>query len=617
MKNEVSKEMPLMSQSSPTVTIGTNREDIGNEKTLEKMSEAKGNAQIGPTIVDASDFDLSFRSWFVIGPEPEGKELERYEKLVAEREQLHQVRQSQIETRLAAKGTVAPFKVWRDGEHLISLEGRYDEYVIAQKLNLPTPIVELPFATREDARKAFVINILSRPNLNEAQRCILVFDQKSAEFSGKGKLNQGTRTDLNMNSSESFQPFNSTEAMAALADVSYQTMSRMVVLLREFNKPEEESYLDKDLLRKYIQNLIEGTMCINQAYRKYKETKDIKDLADDASNQELAITSIAGDTSVPVDICDVPQVSNSNTSPHISVVSGNTVEYENPCLKDGIANKIVCGENLAVMKELPSGCIDLIFSSPDYNAPKIVYGGHEFCRPYAEYLQFLDERFIEMARIVAPNGVLALNVGSVRNANAKDREKEYDTPIFSDIIQHIRDLKLGLKFRTHYIWDKNYSYNKRKFISVPEDRQCFQTHEFILIFSKGDWVLRSDNSNVVNDLSPAENEEMDTTVWRIPPQSHGKGNHPCPFPEKLVKKVLMRYSLRNSLVADFWLGTGTVTAVAAQLGRRYFGCDLVPEYVQQARIRTEKAMAKFQKGLEARRSDRVASPDNGTDGAAA
>jgi DNA modification methylase len=575
-----------------------------------------------PPMVDDPDFDLSFRRWFEIGPAEEGEEVEKREKALAARDQLHQAFLSQVEARLLAEGTVEPFKVYRHGENYISLEWRYDEYVIARKHKLPIRVIEVPFATREEARRGLLLNILRRFHLNEVQRCLLVLELKEAEFSTKARKNQGTRNDLNTNSSESFQPFNSTEAMAALANVSYQTMSRMKVLLTEFYRPEEESYLDKDIMRKYIQDLIEGEMSINQVYRKYRDARSIKEPADDASSRELANTPIAGEGSPSLGHPNGEQQPELNMGSEITIAPGVTFgredsSFRGTILREGIRNQILPGENLAIMKEIPSEVIDLVFSSPDYNAPNVVYAGHTFLRRYEKYLEFLDERFVEIDRVLTKNGIFVLNIGSVRNHDDADREKEYDDPIFSDVIQHIRNLNVGLKFRTHYIWDKGYAFNKRKFISVPSDRRNFQTHEFLLVFSKGDWSLWSKNPNAVSDLSPCENEEIGTSVIRIVPQSQGKANHPCPFPEKLVRKIVLRYSLRNSLVADFWLGTGTVTAVAS-LGRDFFGCDLVPEYVQQARIRTEKARTKFQKGLQARLAERSTPPKgDGTSDAAA
>jgi len=602
---------------------GPGGDDAARKDSSQSPGAGSMMAEPLPPMVDDPDFDLTFRAWFVADSATETEEVEKQEKALAARDQLHQAYLTQLEARVVAEGRVDPFEVYPDGPNVISLQGRYAEYVIAKKHNLKIQFIEVPFATREAARKAFVINVLRRPHLNEAQRCLLILAQREKEFSAKAKENQGTRTDLDVNSSVGFEPFNSTEAMAALAGVSYQTMSRVKVILKDYYKPEEEAYLDKAICRKYIQDLIEGEMSVNQAYRKYKEIKDAKDLGDDASAKQLPDSPMAASELLSVEPPMEESDSNSTSASEITIAPGITFGYEDPnfrpsSLRSGIRNRIECTENLAFMRQLPSEFIELVISSPDYNAPNVIYGGHEFLRHYDKYLEFLDERFVEIDRVMAKNSTFILNIGSVRNHYPEDRAQEYDTPIFADVIQLIRNRKLSMRYRTHYIWDKFYSFNKRKFISVPKDRRNFQTHEFLFVFTKGDWELRSDDPNKALDLSPAENEEIGTSVIRVVPQSHGKAGHPCPFPEKLIRKFILRYSMRNSLVADFWNGTGTVTAVAAQLGRDFLGCDIVPEYVQHARIRTEKARAKFQKGLQARLAERSTPPKgDGTSDAAA
>ncbi len=45
-------------------------------------------------------------------------------------------------------------------------------------------------------------------------------------------------------------------------------------------------------------------------------------------------------------------------------------------------------------------------------------------------------------------------------------------------------------------------------------------------------------------------------------------------PEKLLSRIIRASSCENSLVADFFCGSGTTLAVAEKLGRRWIGCDM-------------------------------------------
>jgi DNA modification methylase len=62
--------------------------------------------------------------------------------------------------------------------------------------------------------------------------------------------------------------------------------------------------------------------------------------------------------------------------------------------------------------------------------------------------------------------------------------------------------------------------------------------------------------------------------------------HEAEFPEELARRVIRLFSPPGGLVLDPFVGTGTTTAVAKSLGRRWVGVDIDPEYVLMARERT-------------------------------
>ncbi|MGA2461517.1 MAG: site-specific DNA-methyltransferase [Candidatus Bathyarchaeia archaeon] len=56
-------------------------------------------------------------------------------------------------------------------------------------------------------------------------------------------------------------------------------------------------------------------------------------------------------------------------------------------------------------------------------------------------------------------------------------------------------------------------------------------------------------------------------------------------PEKLLERIISTSSNPGDLVADFFLGSGTTTAVAERLGRRWIGCDFSKTAIQISRNR--------------------------------
>jgi DNA modification methylase len=75
------------------------------------------------------------------------------------------------------------------------------------------------------------------------------------------------------------------------------------------------------------------------------------------------------------------------------------------------------------------------------------------------------------------------------------------------------------------------------------------------------------------------------TVWTIPTQPFS-GAHFATFPEELVARCVLAGSRPGDVVFDPFMGSGTVAKVATDLGRRFIGCELNPEYLALARQTT-------------------------------
>lgn len=64
-----------------------------------------------------------------------------------------------------------------------------------------------------------------------------------------------------------------------------------------------------------------------------------------------------------------------------------------------------------------------------------------------------------------------------------------------------------------------------------------------------------------------------------------KTMHQASQPEYLPRKYILATTNPDDIVVDPWLGTGTTGVVALELGRKFVGFDVVPEYVKTATAR--------------------------------
>ena len=69
-------------------------------------------------------------------------------------------------------------------------------------------------------------------------------------------------------------------------------------------------------------------------------------------------------------------------------------------------------------------------------------------------------------------------------------------------------------------------------------------------------------------------QDIWTDVAPVAPRGVERLNYPTQKPEQLLERIIETSSNRESIVADFFCGSGTTLAVAEKLGRRWIGCDL-------------------------------------------
>jgi site-specific DNA-methyltransferase (cytosine-N4-specific) len=91
-------------------------------------------------------------------------------------------------------------------------------------------------------------------------------------------------------------------------------------------------------------------------------------------------------------------------------------------------------------------------------------------------------------------------------------------------------------------------------------------------------------SAAVTDLVETRNRR---SVWTIPSEPFA-GAHFATFPQALVEPCILAGSRPGDVVFDPFLGSGTVAQVAQNLGRRWLGCELNPDYIALQGDRTQQ-----------------------------
>ncbi|MBI4722471.1 MAG: site-specific DNA-methyltransferase [Candidatus Stahlbacteria bacterium] len=230
-------------------------------------------------------------------------------------------------------------------------------------------------------------------------------------------------------------------------------------------------------------------------------------------------------------------------------------------------DKVICGDCIEVMKSMPSNFVHLIVTSPPYNVGKS-YENHYDKMPYQDYLDWLEQVWIECYRVLVKGGRICINVPSVT------ADGQYQ-PLFVDVVNQMR--KFGYIMRGDILWYKQAISKRTAWGSwkSPSNPYVVQPYEFVLVFSKEQKKLDGDPEKI--DITKNEFIEFSNSFWDIKPQTQPKG-HPAPFPEKLIYRLVKFYSYIDNIVLDPFGGTGTVAVVSTKTKRRYIYIDNCREY---------------------------------------
>ena len=103
-------------------------------------------------------------------------------------------------------------------------------------------------------------------------------------------------------------------------------------------------------------------------------------------------------------------------------------------------------------------------------------------------------------------------------------------------------------------------------------------------------------------------------IWEIPNVKSNhveKTVHPCQFPVELIERLVLALTGPGDWVLDPFMGVGTTAIAALMHGRKAIGAEIMPEYVEIARQRLQRAE---QGQLRVRPMERpVYDPQNGRD----
>lgn len=244
-------------------------------------------------------------------------------------------------------------------------------------------------------------------------------------------------------------------------------------------------------------------------------------------------------------------------------------------------HKIYFGDSRALNK-IEDKSVQLIITSPPYWQLKD-YGSNNqigFNNSYEEYINNLNLVWMECERILSEGCRLCINIGD-QFARSVYYGRYKVVPIRTEIIRFCETLKMD--YMGAIIWQKattmNTSGGGAIMGSFPYPRNGILKidYEFILIFKKL-------GNPPKPTLEQRENSIMTKEEWNQYFSSHWnfsgvkQSEHIAMFPEELPKRLIKMFSFSGETIFDPFLGSGTTTLAAKNLGRNSIGYEINKEF---------------------------------------
>ena len=255
---------------------------------------------------------------------------------------------------------------------------------------------------------------------------------------------------------------------------------------------------------------------------------------------------------------------------------------------------IINDDCLKILPTLKKNSVDLIITSPPYNIGR---NYNNYVDDRNDYVNWLSNIFNECCRILKDDGHLFINIASGKL-----------NPFSSYKVAE----KINWKLQNNIIWCKAIEIDgfvRGYSTPTPSKRYLQNGWEHLFHFTKdGNTEIdleasgvpyNTDYNNAVrNEKRTGKNWRPTTTCWHITYKSKatkeitksiiGDKKHPAIYPEKLVEKCIKVSGLKNGILLDPFLGTGTTGLVAKKMNLNFIGIEIDEDYFNFAKQRIER-----------------------------
>jgi len=237
-------------------------------------------------------------------------------------------------------------------------------------------------------------------------------------------------------------------------------------------------------------------------------------------------------------------------------------------------HKVILGDAIIALKEIPDGSVDLIFADPPYNIGKDFNGYKDKWNKDEDYLKWCYLWLNLCIQKLKPNGSFYVMTST------------QFMPFFDIYLQN----KLAILSRIVWYYDSSGVQAKKYFGSMYEpilhcvkDKNNYTFNSNNILVEAKTGAKRKLIDYRKNPPQVYNSTKTPGNVWeftRVRYRMDEYENHPTQKPIVLLDRIIKASSNENDLILDPFSGTFTTSFVAKELNRRSIGIEIQEDYIK-------------------------------------